>query len=62
MFAFEDESEFYAYMPDGLHPNRRGYELWSRCLMRGLAAIVHDHPGTTTIKERQKETIDPIEW
>ncbi|KAL3809742.1 hypothetical protein ACHAXA_009244 [Cyclostephanos tholiformis] len=43
MFAFDDESEFDIYMPDRLHPNAKGYELWSRCLNKGLAAIVTDN-------------------
>jgi hypothetical protein len=42
MFAIDDESEFTMFMPDGLHPNAKGYELWSRCLNKGLAAIVAD--------------------
>ncbi len=42
MFAIDDESEFATYMPDGLHPNVNGYKLWSRCLNKGLAAIVAD--------------------
>jgi lysophospholipase L1-like esterase len=45
MFAFDDDSEFDAHMPDRLHPNRKGYELWSRCLDKGLAAIVSDRAG-----------------
>lgn len=42
MFAIEDPDEFDAYMPDRLHPNAKGYELWSRCLKKGLE-VVMDH-------------------
>ncbi|KAL7533636.1 hypothetical protein ACHAXR_006731 [Thalassiosira sp. AJA248-18] len=43
MFAIEGEDdEFDAYMPDRLHPNAKGYKLWSRCLKRGLDAVM-DH-------------------
>lgn len=42
MFAFEFEAEFDMYMPDRLHPNAKGYELWSRCLKRGLESVM-DH-------------------
>mmetsp|Transcript_13706 Transcript_13706/g.29769 ORF Transcript_13706/g.29769 Transcript_13706/m.29769 type:complete len:492 (-) Transcript_13706:107-1582(-) len=42
MFDMGDEDEFDAYMPDRLHPNAKGYELWSRCIRRGLEVIM-DH-------------------
>jgi hypothetical protein len=40
MFSFNDLNEFDVYMPDRLHPNAKGYQLWSRCLKRGLDAIM----------------------
>jgi hypothetical protein len=40
MFAYNDVNEFDVYMPDRLHPNAKGYELWSRCLKKGLDAIM----------------------
>jgi lysophospholipase L1-like esterase len=43
MFAFDEgNEEFDRYMPDRLHPNVEGYELWSRCIKRGLEAIMMD--------------------
>ena len=42
MFAIDDSDEFDLYMPDRLHPNAKGYELWSRCLKKGLEVIM-DH-------------------
>jgi lysophospholipase L1-like esterase len=43
MFAFDEgNDEFDRYMPDRLHPNAKGYELWSRCIKRGLEAIMMD--------------------
>jgi len=42
MFAIDDEDEFDTYMPDRLHPNAKGYELWSHCLKKGLE-VVMDH-------------------
>jgi lysophospholipase L1-like esterase len=40
MFAFDDLNEFDVYLPDRLHPNAKGYELWSRCLKKGLGTIM----------------------
>ncbi|KAL3782205.1 hypothetical protein HJC23_001025 [Cyclotella cryptica] len=40
MFAFENEQEFDENMPDRLHPNAKGYEMWARCLKRGLTEIM----------------------
>lgn len=40
MFAIDDIKESDVYMPDRLHPNAEGYKLWSRCLMKGLDAIL----------------------
>lgn len=40
MFAFDDINELDVYMPDRLHPNAEGYKLWSRCLKKGLNAIL----------------------
>lgn len=44
MFSFdeEDDEEFDRYMPDRLHPNLEGYEPWSRCLKKGLEAVMMD--------------------
>jgi lysophospholipase L1-like esterase len=42
MFAFDNEQEFDKYMPDRLHPNAQGYDVWARCLKRGLKEIM-DH-------------------
>ena len=42
MFNIEDINEYDTYMPDRLHPNAKGYELWSHCLMKGLEVII-DH-------------------
>lgn len=47
MFAIDDRDEFDSYMPDRLHPNARGYELWSRCLKTGLE-VVMDHAISLT--------------
>ena len=41
MFAIVEEEEFDSYMPDRLHPNARGYELWSRCLLKGLEQVMN---------------------
>lgn len=40
MFAINDDDEFDVYMPDRLHPNAKGYKLWSLCLKKGLDAIM----------------------
>lgn len=40
MFAFDDINELDVYMPDRLHPNAEGYTMWSRCLKKGLNAIL----------------------
>lgn len=40
LFDMGDVDEFDEYMPDRLHPNAKGYELWSRCLKKGLDAIM----------------------
>jgi hypothetical protein len=45
MFAIDNGDEFDRYMPDRLHPNYEGYELWSRCLKRGLEAVMMDSTG-----------------
>ena len=42
MFTFDDINELDKYMPDRLHPNSKGYELWSHCLKKGLEVIM-DH-------------------
>lgn len=42
MFAFDNDDEFDAYMPDRLHPNAKGYDIWARCIKRGLEDIM-DH-------------------
>jgi lysophospholipase L1-like esterase len=42
MFAFDSEDEFDAHMPDRLHPNAKGYDVWARCIKRGLEEIM-DH-------------------
>lgn len=42
MFAIDNDDEFHSYMPDGLHPNAKGYDLWARCLKRGLEVIMED--------------------
>ena len=42
MFAIDNGDEFNRYMPDRLHPNYEGYELWSRCLRKGLEAVMMD--------------------
>ena len=41
MFAFDNDKEFDAHMPDRLHPNAKGYDIWARCLKRGLEEVVH---------------------
>jgi len=38
----DDIEEFDTYMPDRLHPNAKGYELWSHCIKKGLE-VVMDH-------------------
>ncbi|KAL7462718.1 hypothetical protein ACHAXS_003094 [Conticribra weissflogii] len=40
MFAMESSEEFDSHMPDGLHPNSKGYDLWARCIERGLEAVM----------------------
>lgn len=40
LFDIKDVDEFDEYMPDRLHPNAKGYELWSHCLKKGLDAIM----------------------
>lgn len=40
MFAFDNEQEFDKHMPDRLHPNAQGYDVWARCLKRGLKEIM----------------------
>ena len=55
MFAIDDQDEFDTYMPDRLHPNSKGYELWSRCLYRGLE-VVMDH--AISLKEGKEETTE----
>jgi len=40
MFAMERQEEFDLHMPDHLHPNAKGYDLWARCIKRGLEAIM----------------------
>ena len=40
MFAFKDIKKLDTYMPDRLHPNAKGYDLWSRCLKKGLDAVM----------------------
>jgi len=40
MFAFDDIDELDVYMPDRLHPNAKGYKLWSHCLKKGLDVIM----------------------
>ena len=42
MFNIDDMDEYDTYMPDRLHPNSKGYELWSHCLKKGLEVIM-DH-------------------
>jgi lysophospholipase L1-like esterase len=42
MFAFDNDDEFDAHMPDRLHPNAQGYDVWARCLKRGLEEVM-DH-------------------
>ena len=42
LFAFKNEQEFDVHMPDRLHPNAQGYDLWARCLKRGLQEIIND--------------------
>ena len=44
MFAFDKgDEECDRYMPDRLHPNAEGYELWSQCIkMRLEATIFYD--------------------
>ena len=42
MFSFEDDDDLAEHMPDRLHPNAKGYDLWARCLKRGLEEIM-DH-------------------
>ena len=42
MFNIDDINEYDTYMPDRLHPNSKGYELWSHCLKKGLE-VVMDH-------------------
>jgi lysophospholipase L1-like esterase len=42
MFAFDSEEEFDAHMPDRLHPNAKGYDVWARCIKRGLEEVM-DH-------------------
>jgi len=43
MFTNMDDIEEYdTYMPDRLHPNAKGYELWSHCIKKGLE-VVMDH-------------------
>ena len=42
MFAFDNDTEFDAHMPDRLHPNALGYDVWARCIKRGLEEIM-DH-------------------
>merc|ERR1711862_18163 len=41
MFAIDDQDEFDCFMPDRLHPNAEGYELWAKCLKRGLDIIMN---------------------
>ena len=38
----DDIDEYDTYMPDRLHPNAKGYELWSHCIKKGLE-VVMDH-------------------
>jgi len=38
----DDIDEYDTYMPDRLHPNAKGYELWSHCIKKGLEVIM-DH-------------------
>jgi lysophospholipase L1-like esterase len=40
LFAMKNVDEFDEYMPDRLHPNAKGYELWSHCLKKGLDVIM----------------------
>ena len=47
MFAFDDDDDFDTYMPDRLHPNAKGYEMWSHCLNKGLQ-VVMDHAISLT--------------
>ena len=42
MFSFDDDDELDEHMPDRLHPNAKGYDVWARCLKRGLEEVV-DH-------------------
>ena len=39
MFAIESVDEFDAVMPDRLHPNAEGYELWAGCIRRGIDRV-----------------------
>lgn len=57
MFAMEDEDEFDAHMPDRLHPNAKGYELWARCLRKGLE-VVMDHAVTLTTEEERRRVVE----
>ena len=40
MFAIESEDEFDAVMPDRLHPNSKGYELWAGCIRKGIDRVM----------------------
>ncbi|KAL7545055.1 hypothetical protein ACHAWF_008420 [Thalassiosira exigua] len=51
MFAAEDADEFDVLMPDRLHPNARGYEVWSRCIKRGLEAVME---GSVKLVEEEE--------
>lgn len=40
MFAIESSDEFDAVMPDRLHPNSKGYDLWAGCIRRGIDRVM----------------------
>ena len=47
--------EYDTYMPDRLHPNAKGYELWSHCINKGLEVIM-DHQVSLEEVVEEKES------
>jgi len=51
----DDIDEYDTYMPDRLHPNAKGYELWSHCIKKGLE-VVMDHQISLDKEEVEEES------
>jgi len=50
----DDIDEYDTYMPDRLHPNAKGYELWAHCIKKGLE-VVMDHQVSLEEEEAVEE-------